>query len=193
VFFSFHYQPDVHRAHVVRNSWVTKADRQEAGFFDASVFESKKRTSDDMLKRFLNDGLGGSSVTCALTGNQTAWRRWVRYELLRSFVDGRGIMNIAVHGIANLQQQKATAGANPLACIGGEVRGGMLFFKELTGAKWVWSTDIPKMPLKDVVYELGERSDFTFSALFKTYDWTLDRGYGNLSDWVEAAARAAGR
>lgn len=56
VFFSFHYQPDVHRAHVVRNSWVTKADRENAGFFDASVFESRKRTSDDALKGFCRRG-----------------------------------------------------------------------------------------------------------------------------------------
>lgn len=29
-FFSFHYQNDVTRAHVVRNSWVTKEDRDDA-------------------------------------------------------------------------------------------------------------------------------------------------------------------
>ena len=62
VFFSFHYERDVQRAHVVRNSWVTKPDREEAGFFDSSVFEGKKKTSDDALKRFLNEGLRGSSV-----------------------------------------------------------------------------------------------------------------------------------
>src|SRR5258707_8492680 len=49
VFFSFHYQPDVHRAFVIRNSWVTKEGRAEAGFFDASVFEAKKRESKDSL------------------------------------------------------------------------------------------------------------------------------------------------
>ena len=35
-----------------RNSWVTKVaqgERQDAGFFDSSVFESKKRQDDDVL------------------------------------------------------------------------------------------------------------------------------------------------
>src|SRR2546426_43847 len=101
VFFSFHYEPDVQRAHVVRNSWVTKPDRESAGFFDSSVFESRQRTGDDVLKRFLIDGLVNCSVTCVLAGAETAWRRWVRFELLRSFVEGKGILEIAIHSIAH--------------------------------------------------------------------------------------------
>jgi len=62
VFFSFHNERDFQRAHVGLNSWVTKPDRAEAGFFDSSVIEGKKKTSDDALKRFLNEGLRGSSV-----------------------------------------------------------------------------------------------------------------------------------
>ena len=192
-FFSFHSQPDVHRAQVVRNSWVTKSDREDAGFFDASVFESKKRTSDDALKRFLVDGMKGSSVTCVLTGNQTASRRWVRFEILRSFLDGRGLLNVAVHGIANLQKQTAVAGSNPLSHLGAEVKNDTLFFKEHDGTKWVWASDVKSMPVKDVVYSLGRQTDFTFDRLFPSYNWVSDRGYDNLSSWLEAAAKAAGR
>ena len=193
VFFSFHYKPDVQRAHVVRNSWVTKADRQDAGFFDASVFESKQRTSDDVLKRFLNEGLSGSSVTCVLSGSQTAWRRWVRFELLRSFADGRGILNIAIHGIANLQSQTGSAGANPLSCLGGEIKEGTLLFKEYDGSKWIWSPDVKSMLAKDVVYSLGGRSNFTFDQIFPSYNWVANRGYDNFSAWAESAAKVAGR
>ena len=42
-FFSFQYKPDVTRAWNVRNSWVTKVaqgSREDAGFFDSSVFEA---------------------------------------------------------------------------------------------------------------------------------------------------------
>ena len=193
VFFSFHYQPDVHRAQVVRNSWVTKPDRETAGFFDASVFESKKRTSDDALKRFLNDGLNGSSVTCVLAGSETASRRWVRYELLRSFVEGKGMLAIAIHGIPNMQRQLANAGTNPLARLGGEIKNGTLKFKESDGSNWTWSTDVPSMPESSVAYNLGGQTNFTFDRIFPTYNWAANDGYSNLSLWVEAAARAAGR
>ena len=96
VFFSFHYTRDVQRAHVVRNSWVTKPDREEAGFFDNSVFEATKRNGEAALKRFLDEGLKGSSVTAVLYGAETVWRRWVRYEVLRSFLEGKGIFAVAI-------------------------------------------------------------------------------------------------
>jgi hypothetical protein len=32
-----------------------------------------------------------------------------------------------------------------------------------------------------------------FSKLYKTYDWCDDDGYNNISAWIEAAAKAAGR
>jgi hypothetical protein len=112
-FFSFHYQKDVTRAQVVRNSWVTKDEREDAGFFDASVFESKKRTSDDVLKSFLADALNGTSVTCVLIGEDTYERPWVRYELFRSFERGNGLFGIRVHGLKDLQQRLGIAGSNP--------------------------------------------------------------------------------
>lgn len=31
------------------------------------------------------------------------------------------------------------------------------------------------------------------SAIYKTYDWVLHKGYDNLPAWIEAAAKAAGR
>lgn len=101
-FFSFHYQPDVSRAQVVRNSWVTQ-DRQDAGFFDVSVFEAKKREGVEMLKRFLREALNGSTVTCVLAGAQTAARRWVRYEVVQSFRRGNGILCVFIDGIALLK------------------------------------------------------------------------------------------
>ncbi|WP_060772155.1 TIR domain-containing protein [Methylobacterium sp. AMS5] len=32
-----------------------------------------------------------------------------------------------------------------------------------------------------------------FSNLYRTYDWVADDGYNNMSAWIEAAAKAAGR
>ena len=69
VFFSFHYQDVIDfRANVVRQHWMTKPDREEAGFFDASIWESARRTGSVALKRLINAGLDGTSVTCVLVG-----------------------------------------------------------------------------------------------------------------------------
>ena len=92
-FFSFHFESDNQRAEVVQQSWLTKEDRQAAGFFDGSAFETKKRTSPEALREVLTEQLKGTSVTCVLVGGETALRPWVRYELVRSCHRGdiRGI------------------------------------------------------------------------------------------------------
>ena len=45
VFFSFKYKPDVARAMIVRNSWVTQG-REAAGFIDAANFERLSAVPD---------------------------------------------------------------------------------------------------------------------------------------------------
>lgn len=194
-FFSFHYRPDVHRAMNVRNSWVTQ-ERQDAGFFDGSVFESKQRTSDEALKRFLADGLAGTSVTAVLYATETAWRRWVRFELLKSFLEGKGILSIAVHTIKNLDQPPVAAapGVDPLTVLGFEVTGGVARLKEKNNSgAWKWATDVGSVVAGGLPYGLKDGDNKTFSALFSTYDWALQDGRTNMGKWIEAAAIAAGR
>jgi hypothetical protein len=58
VFFSFYYQDVIgFRANVVRQHWLTKPDRESAGFFDASIWETAKRTGPVAVKRLINSGL----------------------------------------------------------------------------------------------------------------------------------------
>src|SRR6266446_1259776 len=96
IFFSFYYQDVIEfRANVVRQHWLTKPDRESAGFFDASLWEATKRTGSVSVKRLINAGLNGTSVTCVLVGTETYERPWVRYEIMSSFRRGNRLM--AVH------------------------------------------------------------------------------------------------
>ena len=180
VFFSFHYKPDVHRAFVVRNSWVTKQDRSEAGFFDASVFEAKQRESPESLKNFLRDGMNGTTVTCVLIGNETALRPWVRYELIRSFHRGNGLLGVRVHNIKNLQKATALAGANPFECLAYRVHEDRVYWHELTTAGWSPYSEVPSMGIGDVAYDLNGELHHTFACRFPIYDWVNDDGFNNL-------------
>ena len=79
VFFSFHYD-DVTRANVVRNSdQITRRYEGAARFYDKSLWEQAKKQGALAIKRMINRGLKGSSVTCVLVGQHTWQRRWVRY------------------------------------------------------------------------------------------------------------------
>ena len=195
VFFSFHYQRDVTRANVVKNSWMTKEDREDAGFFDSSAFETFQRQGDEALKRFLNNQMTNSSVVCVLIGNQTAYRRWVRYEILRGFLDGRGIMGIWIYRIQNFNRQEDTQGPNPLDQLGIEIKDDRAYFTEYDAStsKWIWARDIGSMSTSHIKYDLGGRSILNLGQLFRTYAWFQGNGYQNLGTWIDSAARKAGR
>lgn len=195
-FFSFHYEPDVSRAWVVRNSWVTKVaqgERRDAGFFDSSVFEAQQRESDDALKRFLREGLKNTTVTCVLVGEQTCLRRWVRYEILRSFIRGNGLLAVRIHTICGLNKRPCVEGGNPFRNLAFTIDDDRVRFKEYMKAGWKAARDVGHMALADVAYDLGDRDNHTFSTLFPIYDWEADDGFSNLGTWIEMAARKAGQ
>ena len=195
-FFSFHYKPDVTRAWVVRNSWVTKVtqgEREDAGFFDSSVFEAAQRDGDEVLKRFLREGLKNTTVTGVLVGTQTTLRRWVRYEIFRSFIRGNGLFGVRIHTIAGFDKKLSAKGSNPFDGMAFNVDGDQLRFKEYMTNGWQWAQDVGSMPLSDVPYDLGAMTNHTLSCLFPIYDWFDNDGYNNLGDWIEAAASQAGR
>lgn len=111
-FFSFHYELDVQRASVVRNSRLTHGE--QLSFVDASMWESAKCQGDEALKRLINRALENTSVTVVLIGSHTNQRPWVKYELERSIARGNGIVAVRVNKIKNFQGQITQRGVNPL-------------------------------------------------------------------------------
>lgn len=93
VFFSFAYD-DVKnfKVNVVRNSWLLK--NKESTFIDGSIWEQSKTKGDAFLKTLIEAGMKNTSVTAVLIGECTANRRWVNYEIVKSFDKGNGILGI---------------------------------------------------------------------------------------------------
>jgi len=113
VFFSFHYERDIWRANVVRNSWVTQ-DREAAGFFDASLWEEAKKKGDAAIRRMIDDGLVGTSVTAVLIGAQTSERTYVKYEIDKSIERGSGLFGVRIHKIEDKDGHTDSWGSSPL-------------------------------------------------------------------------------
>jgi hypothetical protein len=119
VFFSFHYKDVAElRANVVRNSWLTKPDRQAAGFFDASIWEEAKKQSDLALKRLINGGVDGTTNTCVLVGSETYARPWVRYEIFKSLLRGNHLLAVHINSIKGKDQLTKSLGQNPFDYLG---------------------------------------------------------------------------
>lgn len=112
-FFSFHFERDVWRAAQVRNSWVTKADREGAGFWDAAKWEEVKRNGPDAIHRWIDTQLSGTSVTAVLIGAETADRDYVGYEILQSHNKGNGMLGIYVHNMKDVNSRTDVRGRNP--------------------------------------------------------------------------------
>lgn len=122
VFFSFHYQRDLWRVNVVRNSGVIEGV-SAAGFHDASLWEEARRKGDDAIKTLINNGLNGSSVTVVLIGAETANRKYVSYEVERSIARGNGLLGIRINNIKDKDGRSDTVGTVPvdLAKIGAPI------------------------------------------------------------------------
>jgi hypothetical protein len=115
VFFSFHYdERDIWRVNVVRNSGAIEGVAA-AGFHDASLWEETKRRGDDAVKRLIDTGLEGTSVTVVLIGAQTAQRRYVSYEIARSISRGNGLLGVLIHNIKDKSGRYDAPGEVPEA------------------------------------------------------------------------------
>jgi hypothetical protein len=195
-FFSFHYAPDIWRAQNVRNSWVARSDEEVGeGFFDASVFEAKRRDSPDTLKGFLRDALKGTSVTCVLAGTETYLRRWVRYEIARSLTRGNGILTAYIHGVKNFKGSTAIKGLDPLDYLGVYASDNKIYLAELKNNKWVRYEDYTKpIPESDLWFDAPKTNGVVrLSKHCLAYDFAAQHGRDNIGGWIETAAAMAGR
>jgi len=114
VFFSFHYQRDIWRVNQIRNAGVVDASAA-AGWADASLWEEAKKKGDAAIKRLIDEGLKGTTVTAVLIGNKTANRKYVTYEIERSVEQGNAVIGIRIHMIANQDGKTDRAGEIPEA------------------------------------------------------------------------------
>jgi hypothetical protein len=127
-FFSFHYENDVWRANIVRNSWVTKEDREAAGFIDAADFEEVKKGGDAAIKRWIDNQLLSTSVTVVLIGSDTSNRPYVQYELQKSYARGNGMLGIYIHKLKDRNGNTSSKGDNMFGEIGKDSSGNSVYF-----------------------------------------------------------------
>jgi hypothetical protein len=130
-FFSFHYERDIWRASIVRNSWITKPNRESAGFFDASLWEEAKRNGQNAIRNLILNGLQNTSVSVILIGSETSSRDWVNFEIIESYKRGNGLLGVYIHNIRNEYSFIDIKGINPFNNIYINLNGQNLFFSSI--------------------------------------------------------------
>lgn len=185
VFFSFHYQDVIDfRVNVVRNHKLTKGNN--AGYFDASIWEDAKKTSDLALKRLINSELLNTSVTCVLVGTHTFERRWVDYEIMKSLEKGNEILAIHINSIEGKDGKTKAKGNNPLYYLGYSFinNGKKIKLHNYINGEWIDYTDLDGWTVNQVDEKYRDKI-YRLSTQYPIYDWVADDGYNNFASWVE--------
>jgi hypothetical protein len=112
-FFSFHYDPDCWRASQVRNMGMVDGNAPVSD----NDWESVKKGGDDAIKKWIANQLAGKSCTVVLVGENTYQRKWVLYEISKSWNDGKGVLGIRTHGLKNKDGNQGVSGGNPFSSI----------------------------------------------------------------------------
>ena len=113
VFYSFHYDRDNWRAGQVRNIGVIEGNRPAT----PNDWETVKKGGDSAIAKWIANQMHGRSCTVVLIGTNTAGRKWINHEIVKSWDDGMGVVGIHIHGLENKDQKVSAKGSNPFEVI----------------------------------------------------------------------------
>lgn len=108
VFYSFHYERDVHRVQLVRN--VNALEGQPV--LNSQDWEEVRRKGDQAIENWIHDQMSYKKAVIVLIGKQTASRPWVIYEIEKAWRNKKPLLGIYIHGLSSLGKVDSM-GANP--------------------------------------------------------------------------------
>lgn len=197
VFFSFHYD-DVIRVNNVRHSEQFKAKAREVpqSFYDRSLWEKRQLTNPDSLKEMIRTGVKGASVICVLIGTETYARRWVRYEIARAIIDGKGLVGVHINGLRHHRDRiPHPRGPDPFEYMGvGLMQDGTYRIFEYGPNGWQRFQDyVGSVPLPKYLHAPPVGYIMPLARGVICYDYAAQNGSRNIPLWLDQAAGRMGR
>ena len=105
VFFSFHYDRDNWRVAQIKNMGVVEGQK----ICNSNEWEK----GDVAIKKWIDENMFGCSCIIVLIGNQTADRKWVNYEIIKAWNEGKALMGIYIHNLKDRFSNTDRKGNNP--------------------------------------------------------------------------------
>lgn len=109
VFYSFHYQPDCWRVSQVRNIGTVEDSKPVSD----NDWEAVTKGGDAKIEKWIADQMNGRSCTVLLIGKDSADRKWINHEIVKTWNDKKGIVGIYIHNLKNSKGEQTTQGNNP--------------------------------------------------------------------------------
>lgn len=108
-FFSFHFKNDSWRASQVRNMGAIEGNKPVSD----NDWEKVKKNGDKAIKKWIDEQMKGKTCTIVLIGSETYNRKWVEYEIQKSWDLGKGIVGIKIHNLEDKDGKQSKEGKNP--------------------------------------------------------------------------------
>jgi len=109
VFTSFHYVPDNWRASQIRNMGKIEGNSVAT----TNKWEEVTNGGNKAIEKWIDDNMSGKSCVVVFVGENTAGRKWIKYEVEKAWNEGRGIFGIFVHNLKDRDGNQANKGKNP--------------------------------------------------------------------------------
>ena len=109
VFYSFHYAADAWRTSQVREIGALENEKRAHD----NSWESVRRGGERAIQNWIDTQLNGRSCTVVLIGKDTAGRKWIDYEIEKSWNNGKGLVGIHIHRLKDANGEQTAKGNNP--------------------------------------------------------------------------------
>lgn len=109
VFLSYDFIEDNWRATQVRNTGMIEANKPLSHTAWGELIEK----GDKEIENWIDDQLKEPCCTVVLIGEKTADRKWIQYEIKKSWELGKGIVGIKIHNLKDGKDNQSNEGKNP--------------------------------------------------------------------------------
>ena len=111
VFLSFRYKDDNWRVQTIKQIGALESEP----LLDSNTWEKVKENGEAAVERWINEQMADKSCLIVLIGQNTAGRKWVKYEIKHAWENGKGVIGVHVHNLLDRSQAKSTKGSNPFS------------------------------------------------------------------------------
>ena len=202
-YFAFRFE-DIMRVNNVRKAWcIDHPDTPTMrSFYDRSIWDKSAAQQPEALKTLMRNAVIHSSAVCVLVGTNTWQGRWVKYEIARAVIDGRGLLAVHINSLSHINRGTPDPqGYNPLKVMGiyHDPNGNYYLYemrKNGPGGDFGWRTYLDyttPVSLPQYIPSIPQGLVMPLSAYTSEYDFLGGMGHANIGAWIDAAATAVGR
>jgi Thoeris protein ThsB, TIR-like domain len=109
VFYSFDYERDSIRVQQVKKMGVLAGQP----ILTSNRWEEVTGGTQRGIKRWIDEQMDNKSCVVVLIGRRTSERAWVQYEIVKGWNDGRGVVGVYIHNLADMNGKQTAKGSNP--------------------------------------------------------------------------------